>query len=126
MIQPNASPSEKQSPFYEVNESFCQTFEKYIRNKNGISSGSYNAWSYSVIGKINHPTEWILEYKKSTFSSGNLLLSSKHQNLLTSVIWKTKGDTTSEFFIRKRKLKHKQTIGLNILKMKRFVLKILP
>lgn len=105
MIKSNASVSEKSSPFYEVNQSFCLEFEKFILERNGTCSGSYNAWSYLLLGKILEPKEWVLEYKKSTFTSGNLLLSSKSQNLFTSVIWKTKGCKNSDFIIRRKKAK---------------------
>tara|TARA_R110002111_G_scaffold26397_3_gene57148 strand:+ start:17181 stop:17741 length:561 start_codon:yes stop_codon:yes gene_type:complete len=102
MITSNADNSETDSPFYTKNESFCSKFEKFIIKHEGKTTGNYNAWSYSVVGKITIPRKWILEYKKSTFSSGNLLLSSKTQNLFVSATWKTKltGKNTADFIIR--------------------------
>ena len=104
IIKPNASPDEKDSPFYKKNEEFCSEFEHFIAEKNGKVKGNYNAWSYSIFGKISKPKNWTLKYKKATFSSGNLWLSSKHQNLLVLAEWETKraGTHNSEFLIRKK------------------------
>ena len=103
-IKPNAAPDELTSPFYKFNEEFCSIFERYIATKNGKVKGNYNASSYLIFGKISNPTNWNLKYKKSTLSSGNLLLSSKHQNLLVIAEWETerKGTHNSEFTIRKK------------------------
>jgi len=104
-IKPNAAPDEKNSPFYKKNEIFCTEFEHFIADKNGKVKGNYNAWSYSIYGKISNPKKWNLKYKKTTLSSGNLWLSSKHQNLLELAEWKTEriGTHNSEFLIRKKK-----------------------
>jgi len=104
-IKPNASLDEINSPFYKSNENFCSDFESFIANKNGKVKGNYNAWSYLIFGKISHPKNWVLMYKKSTFTStGNLLLSSKKQSLLVLSEWETqrKGTHNSEFIIRKK------------------------
>lgn len=105
MITSNASPSEQSSPFYDTNKKFCLTFEEFIQKNKGICEGKYNAWSYFVVGKINTQKKWVLKYKKSTFTSGNLLLSSKTQNLFVSSVWKTHGLENEKFIIRKKKLK---------------------
>ncbi|MGB3606953.1 hypothetical protein [Psychroserpens sp.] len=103
-IKPNASSDEMTSPFYKINEDFCADFENYIANKNGKVKGKYNAWSYQIFGKINSPKNWNLMYKKATFTSGNLLLSSKYQSLLVMAEWETerKGTHNAEFQIRKK------------------------
>ncbi|TXE15722.1 hypothetical protein ES731_15030 [Psychroflexus gondwanensis] len=103
-IKPNAASNELSSPFYLINKNFCSDFENYIANKNGKVKGNYNAWSYLIFGKINSPKNWTLMYKKSTFTSGNLLLSSKCQNLLVLAEWETerKGTHNSEFEIRRK------------------------
>ena len=103
-IKPNAAPDEISSPFYKSNEEFCSSFESYIASKNGRVKGNYNASSYLILGKISNPRNWNLKYKKSTLSSGNLLLSSKHQNLLVIAEWETerKGTHNSEFTIRRK------------------------
>ena len=101
-ITPNASDSEKKSPFYQVNEKFCQEFEDFINRKGGRVGGRYNAWSYAVSGKLTKPKPWILHYRKSTFSGANLLLTSKYQNLLTLAEWSTtKTSNDPDFLIRK-------------------------
>ncbi len=105
MIETNASPSEQSSPFYDTNKKFCLTFEKIIKEHEGFSEGKYNAWSYSVIGKIGTTREWVLKYKKSTFTSGNLFFSNKTQSLFVSSIWKTHGLENERFVIRKKKIK---------------------
>ncbi|WP_299101027.1 hypothetical protein [uncultured Winogradskyella sp.] len=107
MIKPNAVANEKDSPYYVKNESFCLKFESFISQLNGKSKGNYNAWSYSVLGEIKTSRKWILEYKKSTFSSGNLILSAKSQNLFVSAIWKTEytSQNIPDFIIKKRTIK---------------------
>lgn len=103
-IKSNASPHEKDSPFYKKNEKFCLEFEQYILGEEGEVKGNYNSWSYAVIGEISNPKNWTLKYKKSTFSSGSLWLSSKYQNLLVLAEWTTKRIETqsSEFLIRRK------------------------
>ncbi|MBW1294792.1 hypothetical protein GBO31_04690 [Aquimarina litoralis] len=104
-IKPKASPDEMSSPFFKKNEKFCSDFESYISTKNGKVKGNYNAWSYLVFGKIYSPKNWILKYKKSTFTStGNLLISSKKQCLLVLAEWETERLVTPnyEFIIRKK------------------------
>ncbi|MBL4667941.1 MAG: hypothetical protein JKY30_01600, partial [Flavobacteriales bacterium] len=73
------------SPYYIENQRFCKEFEYYIGSKSGLIKGTYNAFSYSIIGKIPHKNDWILNYRKSTFSNGNLFLSSEYQNLFVAV-----------------------------------------
>lgn len=109
-IKSNASSSEISSPFYKINEEFCREFENYIASKNGKVKGNYNAWSYFVEAEIMVPKPWNLQYKKATYTStGNLILSSKKQNLLTLAGWSTPwaASHNSEFAI-----KRKDSIGL--------------
>ena len=104
-IKSNASPTELSSPFFTLNEEFCASFESYIASKNGKVKGKYNAFSFLIFGKITNPKPWDIMYKKATYTStGNLLLSSKYQSLLTLAEWKTerKSSQYSEFKIRKR------------------------
>lgn len=68
-IKSNASPSEMNSSYYKANEEFCFAFEKYITKRGGKVNGTYNAWSFGVLGKINEPQKWYLMYKKATMSS---------------------------------------------------------
>jgi hypothetical protein len=131
-IKSNASPDELSSPFFKLNEEFCSDFESFIAKRNGKVKGNYNAWSYLIFGKISNPKNWNLTYKKSTFtSSGNLLLSSKHQSLLVLSEWETerKGTHNSEFTIRKKtridfliKLVNKSLSELDI--SKKYILEI--
>ncbi|PCJ65570.1 MAG: hypothetical protein COA58_09170 [Bacteroidetes bacterium] len=104
-IKSNASPDELDSPFYEKNQKFCSEFEHFIADKNGKVKGNYNAWSYTIFGKITQPKNWTLKYKKAIFSSGNLWLSSKFQSLLVLTEWTTEipGTFNSDFLIRKKK-----------------------
>lgn len=105
MIKPNAASNEKTSPFYIANERFCRDFENFIAEKEGISTGNYNAWSYTVYGKITSPQTWILKYKKATYSGAHSFLTSKYQNLLTLAEWKTeKASYDSGFLIRRKTL----------------------
>jgi len=102
MITSNASFFEQQSPFYKLNESFCLNFENFINERQGKTSGKFNAWSYVLHGKITAPKPWILEYKKSTFTSDHSLISLKNKNLLVSVIWKTQTTDANVFSIRRK------------------------
>ncbi|MFD2917799.1 hypothetical protein [Psychroserpens luteus] len=105
-IKSHAAQNELTSPFYKANEDFCIRFENYIASKNGMIKGQYNAWSYLIFGKFESSKSWDLMYKKSTFSSsGNLLLSSKSQCLLTMATWSTKLyiSENSSFSIRRTK-----------------------
>ena len=102
MIEQNGSTSEMNSPFFVRNKEFCNEFENFVLEKNGKVKGNYNAWSFSIIGKINNPNIWTLNYKKSTFTSGNLFLSTKTQNLLTLAVWKTKNIFDSKFKVRRK------------------------
>lgn len=104
-IKPNAASAELTSPFFKINEEFCRKFENYVASKNGKVKGNYNAWSYYIQGKIMNPRPWNLKYKKATYTStGNLILSSKKQNLLTLAEWSSPyvGLHNSEFAIRRK------------------------
>ena len=106
IIKSNASRAELSSPFYKINENFCAQFETYITSKKGMVKGNYNAWSFIVFGKFEDLMSWDLMYKKATYtSSGNLLLSSKSQSLLTMAIWKTKllENKDANLIIRRKK-----------------------
>lgn len=105
-IKSHAAQNELTSPFYKANEEFCSDFESYIASKNGMVKGQYNAWSYLIFGKFESSKSWDLMYKKSTFSSsGNLLLSSKSQCLLTMATWSTKLSNTRglNLLVRRKK-----------------------
>ena len=82
----NAASDELLSPYFKQNEAFCKAFDAFIQSKGGETKGKYNAWSYGVIGEISHPKSWILKYRKSTFTSGNLLLSDT-QNQFVGLEW---------------------------------------
>lgn len=103
-IKSNGSPDEISSPFFITNKEFCYQFENYIASKNGKVKGKYNAWSFLVFGKISKPKNWNLMYKKASFTSGNIFLSSEYQSLLVLAEWETerKGTHNSEFLIRKK------------------------
>jgi len=104
-IKSNASSDELSSPFFKLNEKFCSDFESFVNSKNGEVKGNYNSWSYLIFGKISNPKNWNLTYQKSTFTStSNLLLLSKHRNILVLAEWETKRKVApkSEFLIRKK------------------------
>lgn len=84
-IKSNASTGEKGSPYYRENESICKSWEDWTLRENGKIQGNYNAWSYSLVILINEKLK--IQVKKATYSNGNLLLSSKYQNLQEDVIF---------------------------------------
>lgn len=101
----DASPDEIKSPYYIQNKIICEKFEQFILNKSGKIKGKFNAWSYVVYGKTPHPSKWEFKIKKATYSSGNLLLSTKYQSLQVESIWFAKNMETdcSDFLIQKPK-----------------------
>lgn len=104
-IECNASLDEYSSPFFEENKRFCDRIEEFGLQYGGEVKGKFNAWSYIVYGKIDRPSNWNLKYKKASYTSGNLLLSSKYQSLLNLVEWsKFIGNKDDGLIIRKRKL----------------------
>jgi hypothetical protein len=115
-IKSNAAPVEKTSPFYLENEERCMEFKKFIAKHQGVIKGTYNSWSYLVIGKISNYYNWVLEYKKATYTShGDLLLSSEHQSLFMGVKWIAKNMTANcaSFHIKRKKILHTMLLPLN-------------
>lgn len=102
-ITSNAAPKELSSSFYLENKEACEAFEAIILKYKGETKGHYNAWSYSIHGTVTLNYKWIFHHKKSTYSSGNLILP-KHQNVLFSASWKAmlKQKNQSDFKIRKK------------------------
>ena len=88
-IESNAAPDELSSPFYEVNKKLCLQWEKYILAHDGKINGRYNAWSFSLKTKVKTKLTWLIDIKKATYSNGNLLLSSKYQNLQEILMFRT-------------------------------------
>ncbi|MDX2361974.1 MAG: hypothetical protein QNK23_14285 [Crocinitomicaceae bacterium] len=84
-LVPNAAPDELDSPFYIQNEKLCKKWEEYILARGGQIKGKYNAWSYTIHTKVESNHTWLIDIKKATYSNGNLLLSSKYQNLLETL-----------------------------------------
>ena len=88
-LKSNASSNEIKSPFYQKNKELCEKWEKYVLEKDGKIKGEYNAWSINLTAKISGKRNWTIHVTKATFSSGNLLLSSKKQNLREVLTFKT-------------------------------------
>lgn len=106
-IKSNASPQETTSPFYQKNQEFCQTFEKFVASKNGLVKGKFNAWSYLIYGKITANYDWDLKYKRAIYSSTGSIFSLLYRNevVLTLAEWICNDIDTNDtsFFIRKKK-----------------------
>ncbi|MGV6861901.1 MAG: hypothetical protein ACWA41_09020 [Putridiphycobacter sp.] len=102
-IESNATSSEKNSSFYLNNENTCKKLEQFVESYKGKISGKYNASSYFVKAKIILPKEWIIEIKKSSLTSGNLLLDSNYQSVLVYSKWQTKinSKSTQNFYLTK-------------------------
>lgn len=96
-----ASPSEKHSTYYLANEATCKEWEKFILSKDGKVNGVYNAWSLKIKAQIKTKRTWNFYVEKSTFSSGNLLLSSKTQSLHESCQISTEIEEEMNFSISK-------------------------
>lgn len=91
VIKSNAASTEITSPFYKANKEFCKQFEAYLTQREGKVKGVYNAFSYAIYGKIENPKPWSLFYKKATYTdTGNLLLSTEKETLLTLARWSTR------------------------------------
>lgn len=105
-LKSNAGTGEYSSPFYKKNKLFCEEFETFIKEIGGTTNGLYNAWSYNVLGKFNNKSNWQFRIKKSTYSSGNLILSSKYQNLhiISEFEAKTLESNFPNFQIKKKEI----------------------
>jgi hypothetical protein len=104
-LESTAIDDEHESPFYFDNKDLCEKWERFILDKSGEINGKYGAWSFILKAKVNSNNTWLIEVKKSTFSNGNLFLSSKKNNLQEILTFRTKirKEGNSDFFIRKRK-----------------------
>ncbi len=52
-LKSNAVSGELTSPFYIRNKEFCEEYEEYITSLGGKIYGSFNSWSYNVLGFFN-------------------------------------------------------------------------
>ena len=93
-IKPDAAFDEQTSPFYLENKKTCDEFESFVLEKNGQTKGKYNTWSYIATGKIPHDKQWYITIKKTTLTSGNLILSSDYQSLKYYGRWSAKNFTS--------------------------------
>jgi len=104
-VQSNASPDEESSEYYISNQRFCLELEKelIILGFNQVN-GKYNAWSYLVVAEKEDAFKLRkVTYKKSTYTSGDLLLSSKYQSLSEIIEWQINYVSTESNFIIKQK-----------------------
>lgn len=85
-----ATTDELSSPYFLSNEEDCKVFESFFVELGGEAVGSYNAWSYNILGRIPHPNKWEFRIKKSTYSSGNIWLNSCYQSLQYENNWVAK------------------------------------
>jgi hypothetical protein len=88
-IQSNAAPNELNSPFYKKNRQFCQDFEQFVSTKKGLVKGRFNAWSYSVYGKIQTNYQWDLKYKRAVYGGSHSWLTVFYPKevLFNSIVW---------------------------------------
>lgn len=102
----NASPDEESSEYYISNQKFCLNLEKELV-KLGFNqvNGKYNAWSYLVVAEKEDLFKLRkVIYKKSTYTSGNLLLSSKYQSLSEIIEWQIEHISNEPNFLIKQKI----------------------
>jgi hypothetical protein len=109
-IESNAAPDELDSPFYKKNEELCKKWEQFILERGGQVKGSYNAWSFIFMSKVKGKKEWLINVKKATFTSGNLLLSSKKQSLQEILTFRSifKNTGCKDFHISRSIFKRKE------------------
>jgi hypothetical protein len=100
VIKPNAASDELSSPFFLKNEATCLKWEEFALKNGGTIQGTYNAWSYKVYLKINTPQPWFIIVSRATYTSGNLLLSSKYQSVDEKIVLKTKIKSNVNFTIK--------------------------
>lgn len=77
----NAAPDEQSSSFYQHNKALCEQWEAYIHTRGGEINGRFNAYSLGIVAKVVMQRVWLIEVKKATYTSGNLILSAIYQNL---------------------------------------------
>jgi len=110
-IQSNASPDEKNSPFYQANKDLCEKWEHFVLEKNGKFNAVYNAWSFDIKSKFKTKKTWLISVKKATYSNGSIYFSSKKQNLLEILEFQTRFDDSrcKNFCITRSILKRRTT-----------------
>lgn len=91
----NASSDEMTSPFYASNKEICEKWEKFVLDHGGFIEGKYNAWSYSLKSEFSGSPHWFIDIKKATYTSGNLLLSSKYQSLQEIISFRAMFENTN-------------------------------
>ena len=108
-IVSNAASDELDSPFFIENEKLCKKWEAYILEKGGKIKGLYNSWSFNLHSKVKSKNTWLIDIKKATYTSGNLLLSSKYQSLAETLTFTAdfKETDCENFYIGKSLFKKK-------------------
>jgi hypothetical protein len=106
-IKSNASPDELSSPFYIKNKELCLSWEKFIHDREGKINATYNAFSLSIKAKVKLNSTWVIEVEKASYTSGNLFLSYKSQNLQEVLTLQTlvKDSGCKKFYIKNGNIK---------------------
>lgn len=106
-ISSDATPDEKDSPFYKANRKLCENWQKFIEEKDGKCTGVYNSSSLNFKAKLNTRRTWLISVKKATYSNGFLLFSSKYQNLqeILEIQCNVKNTNYQDFRIEKSRWK---------------------
>ena len=110
-IKSEASPDELNSPFYIKNQELCLLWEKYILERGGKITGSYSCSAYIIKAKVKIYKTWVIDVKKASYTSGNLLLSSKYQSLQEHLTFKTliKNSGCCDFYIKNGEIRQGQS-----------------
>lgn len=96
---------QQDSPFYWKHVEVCEALEKYVEDKGGRSFCDASAWALLFKGKIEGNPEAAIKLKKSTMTSGALLISDPRR-----VFLQTKLDVKGlriydvDFVLRKKKV----------------------
>lgn len=110
-IKSEATPDELDSPFYIKNRDLCTSWEKYILERGGKITGSYSPSAYIIKAKVKIHKTWVIDVKKASYTSGNLLLSSKYQNLQELLTFQTliKNSGCYDFYIKNGEIRQGQS-----------------
>jgi hypothetical protein len=101
-VVPDASLSERTSPFYLHNQAISKEWEQFVLQRGGEIKGKYSAWAYKLIAKIHGVFVWSIIVQKSTYTHRSLIIP-PHKNIYEGIELSTylPRHVATEFLIRK-------------------------
>ena len=85
-IKTDASPDEYSSPFFIDNQQICESWEKFILDRDGVIKGKFTSWALIIKAKLKIDKVWKIELRKTTMSNSSILLPSSWNVLKYTVL----------------------------------------